>query len=62
MAAAHDWDRFEWDGMKKKFPKLSKREQEKVEAAYHRMNPEDPDEAMSRQRAKVLMPFGYQVD
>lgn len=33
--------------MKKKFAKLSKREQEKVEASYHRMNPEDLDEAMS---------------
>ena len=33
--------------MKKKIAKLSKREQEKVEAAYHRMNPEDFDEAMS---------------
>jgi hypothetical protein len=33
--------------MKKKFAKLSKREREKVEAAYHRMNPKDLDEAMS---------------
>jgi hypothetical protein len=33
--------------MKKKSAKLSKREQEKVEAAYHRMNPENLDEAMS---------------
>ncbi len=27
--------------MKKKFAKLTKREQERVEAEYHRMNPED---------------------
>jgi hypothetical protein len=27
--------------MKKNFAKLSAKEQEKVEAAYHRMNPED---------------------
>ena len=33
--------------MKKKFAKLSKREQEKVEAEYHRMKPEDFDEVMS---------------
>jgi hypothetical protein len=33
--------------MKKKIAKLSKREQERVETAYHRMNPEDLDEAMS---------------
>ena len=33
--------------MKKKFGKLSKREQEKVEAEYHRMKPEDFDEVMS---------------
>jgi hypothetical protein len=33
--------------MKRKFAKLSKREQEKVEAEYHRMKPEDFDEIMS---------------
>jgi len=33
--------------MKKKFHRLTKREQEKVEAEYHRMKPEDFDEAMS---------------
>jgi len=33
--------------MKKRFGKLSKREQEKVEAEYHRMKPEDFDEVMS---------------
>lgn len=33
--------------MKKKFAKLSKREQEKVEAEYHRMKPEDFNEIMS---------------
>ena len=33
--------------MKKSFAKLSKREQEKVEAAYHRMQPKDFDESMS---------------
>ena len=33
--------------MKKKIAKLSKREQEKVEAEYHRMKPEDFDEVMS---------------
>ena len=33
--------------MKKKFAKLSKREQGKVEAEYHRMKPEDFDEGMS---------------
>ena len=33
--------------MKKKFGKLSKREQHKVEAEYHRMKPEDFDEVMS---------------
>jgi hypothetical protein len=34
--------------MKKKFAKLSKTEQAKVEAEYHRMKPEDFDETMSR--------------
>ena len=33
--------------MKKKFAKLSKREQEKVEAEYHRMKPENLDQLMS---------------
>ena len=33
--------------MKRKFAKLSKREQEKVEAEYHRMEPEEFDEMMS---------------
>ncbi len=33
--------------MKKKFGRLTKREQEKVEAEYHRMKPEDFDEIMS---------------
>ena len=33
--------------MKRKFAKLSKREQEKVEAEYHRMEPEECDEMMS---------------
>ena len=33
--------------MKKKFAKLSKREQDKVESEYHRMNLEDFDETMS---------------
>jgi hypothetical protein len=33
--------------MKKKFAKLSKREQEKVEAEYHRMKREDFDETIS---------------
>ena len=33
--------------MKKKFGKLTKREQEKVEAEYHRMKPDDFDEMMS---------------
>ncbi|MDQ2920977.1 MAG: hypothetical protein M3R52_05115 [Acidobacteriota bacterium] len=33
--------------MKKKFAKLSKREQEKVESEYHRMKPEEFDETMS---------------
>ena len=33
--------------MKKKFAKLSKREQEKVESEYHRMKPEESDETMS---------------
>src|SRR5260370_40595674 len=32
---------------KKKLTKLSKRQQEKVEAEYHRMKPEDFDEIMS---------------
>ncbi len=36
--------------MKKRFAKLSKREQEKVEAEYHRMKPEDFDETMSAAR------------
>lgn len=34
--------------MKKKFAKLSKRDQEEVEAEYHGMKPEDFDELMSR--------------
>ncbi len=33
--------------MKKKFNRLTKREQEKVEAEYHRMKPENFDETMS---------------
>ena len=33
--------------MKKKFAKLSKREQAKVESEYHLMKPEDFDENMS---------------
>ncbi len=33
--------------MKKKFAKLSKRQQEKVEAEYHGMRPEGLDELMS---------------
>ncbi len=33
--------------MRKKFSALSKREQGRVEAAYHRMKPEDFDEIMS---------------
>lgn len=33
--------------MKRKFAKLSKREQEKTESEYHRMKPEDFDEIMS---------------
>jgi hypothetical protein len=33
--------------MKKKFGRLTKRQQEKVEAEYHRMKPEDFDEIMS---------------
>ncbi|MGZ8844826.1 MAG: hypothetical protein ACXW18_14265 [Pyrinomonadaceae bacterium] len=33
--------------MKKKFTKLSKAEQEKAEADYHRMKPQDFDEMMS---------------
>lgn len=33
--------------MKKQFAKLSKAEQEKVELEYHRMKPEDFDEAMA---------------
>ena len=33
--------------MKKKFNRLTKREQEKVEAEYHRMKPDDFDETMS---------------
>ena len=34
--------------MKKQFAKLSKAEQEKVELEYHRMKPEDFDEAMAQ--------------
>ena len=33
--------------MKKRFAKLSKAEQAKVEAEYHRMKPDDFDETMS---------------
>src|SRR5439155_19730596 len=33
--------------MKKKFSKLLKREQEKIESQYHRMKPADLDEQMS---------------
>ena len=33
--------------MKKKFAKLSKTEQEKVEVVYHRMKPDDFDQTMS---------------
>ena len=33
--------------MKKKFGKLTKREQEKIEAEYHQMKPGDFDEIMS---------------
>lgn len=34
--------------MKKRFSKLSKAEQEKVELAYHQMKPEDFDEVMTQ--------------
>jgi ribosomal protein L12E/L44/L45/RPP1/RPP2 len=34
--------------MKKQFAKLSKAEREKVESEYHRLKPEDLDEAMTR--------------
>ena len=39
--------------MKKQLGKLSKAEQEKVEREYHRMKPEDFDEAISRARKHV---------
>jgi len=51
--------------MKKKFAKLSKKEQEKAEAAYHRINPEDLDEAMSaatRQSPNAIRLPGRLVD
>lgn len=34
--------------MKRQFAKLSKTEQEKVEAEYHQMNPRDLDEVMAQ--------------
>ena len=34
--------------MKKEFAKLSKREQQKAEGAYHALKPQDFDETMSR--------------
>jgi ribosomal protein L12E/L44/L45/RPP1/RPP2 len=34
--------------MKKQFAKLSKAEREKVELEYHRLKPQDLDEAMTR--------------
>ena len=34
--------------MKKKFADLSKAEQEKIEAAYHNMDPQEFDDLMSR--------------
>jgi len=40
--------------MKRQFAKLSKAEQEKVESQYHRMKPEDFDQAMAR--AKKVRP------
>ena len=33
--------------MRKKFAKLPKKEQEKIEAAYHRMKPDDFNQTMS---------------
>jgi len=36
--------------MRKSFGKLPKREQEKIEAKYHKMNPRDFDGTMSRAR------------
>lgn len=39
--------------MKKKFAKLSKREQQKVEAEYHRLKPENLDELMSAATPKT---------
>lgn len=36
--------------MKKRFGKLPKVEQERIEAQYHRVNPEELDEPMSRAR------------
>lgn len=36
--------------MKKRFGKFSKAEQEKIELAYHQMEPEEFDEPMSRAR------------
>jgi hypothetical protein len=40
--------------MRKQFAKLSKAQQGKVESEYHRMKPEDFDEAMVR--AKTVRP------
>ena len=39
--------------MKRKFAKLSKREQEKAEADYHRMKPENLDQLMSAATRKT---------
>ena len=46
--------------MKKKFAKLSKREQEKTESEYHRMKPEDFDEIMSSVMKKNESPLARQ--
>ncbi len=39
--------------MKKQFAKLSKAEREKVESEYHRLKPQDFDEAMTRAKRQT---------
>ena len=53
----NDWGRPEykradlWELVRGKYAKLFKADREKVELEYHRMKPEDFDEAMARERS-----------
>jgi len=55
----NDWGRLEYKRsdfgklVRGKYAKLSKAEREKVESEYHRLKPQDFDEAMARAEPRV---------